>query len=266
MLTIVEKIISYKNVFNLEEAFLIMVDRLKEEIEAFDDAAAYDELLARPYTRYLMQNINAYMSQVKLKDAVILELGCGISEHAHRFVENNLVLLTDITISLIKRNDPRCAKAAADAQVIPLKDNSCDFIIYLGILHHLPDQYASLAESGRVLKPGGRIFIQEPHRMSLNFFYYYGRRLFMKLIGQENVKKLIGCYSPDEWQLDVKAMKRAFGDGYELKKWTILSFRLPPFKLFKDWKLDVTLSKIFDRLPIFNKLGTTVFYEVIKRK
>lgn len=243
-----------------------MTERLKNEIEAFDDAAAYDELMARPYTRYLKKNIDDYMSGVKLDNSVILELGCGISEHAHRFKDNNLVLLTDITISLIKRNDPACALAAADAQIIPLKDNSCDFIIYLGILHHLPDQYASLSESARVLKPGGRIFIQEPHRMSLNFFYYYGRRLVMKLIGQENVKKLIGCYSPDEWQLDVPAMNRAFRDGYDLKKWTILSFRLPPFRFFKDWNLDVTLSKVFDKLPILKHLGTTVFYEVIKRK
>jgi ubiquinone/menaquinone biosynthesis C-methylase UbiE len=232
---------------------LVMADRLKEEIEAFDDAAAYDELMARPYTRYLKQSIDAYMSSVKLKGAVILELGCGISEHAYRFKDDNLVVLTDVTISLLKRNDPDCGRAAADAQVLPFKAESCDFIIYLGILHHLTDQYASLAEAARVLKPGGRIFIQEPHRMSINFFYYYGR-------------KMIGCYSPDEWQLDVPALKKAFNKSYDVKKWTILSFRLPPFRFFKNWSLDVTLSKIFDRLPIFKQLGTTIFYEVVKRK
>jgi ubiquinone/menaquinone biosynthesis C-methylase UbiE len=243
-----------------------MTDKLKEEIKAFDDSAAYDELMARPYTRYLKKNIDDYLSQVKFNDAVILELGCGVSEHAFRFKNDNLVLLTDITLSLLQRNDPECARSVIDAQVLPLKANTCDFIIYLGILHHLPDQYASLAESARVLRPGGKVYIQEPHRMSLNFFYYYGRRLFMKLIGPENVKKLIGCYSPDEWQLDVPALKRAFGNGYDVKKWTILSFRLPPFRTFKNWNLDVTLSKIFDRLPIFKHLGTTVFYEVVKRK
>ena len=87
----------------------------------------------------------------------------------------------------------------------------------------------------------------------------------MKIIGQENVKKLIGCYSPDEWQLDVKALKEVYKEGYNLKRWTILSFRLPPFRLFKDSNLDVVLSKFFDCLPIFKHLGTTIFYEIVKQ-
>lgn len=242
-----------------------MKSRIAEEVESFDDSAAYDELMARPYTRYLKKNIDDYLSRVQLQGAVILELGCGVSEYAHLFKGDNFVVLTDITLSLLKRNDPECGRSVADAQVLPLKDRSCDLVIFLGILHHLSDQYASLSEAGRILKSGGRIFIQEPHRMSLNFFYHYGRRLFMKLLGVEKVKTMIGCFSPDEWQLDVKALRRAFGDRYKTRKWTILSFRLPPFRLFKDWRLDVTLSKIFDRLPIFRNIGTTIFYEVVKR-
>jgi ubiquinone/menaquinone biosynthesis C-methylase UbiE len=244
-----------------------MKDRIKEEIDAFDDGAAYDELMARPYTRELKKHIEKYLAGVKLKNSVILELGCGVSEHADMFKNDNYIVLTDITISLLKRNDPVCGRMACDAQVLPFKANSFDFIIYLGILHHLPDQYASLAESARVLKPGGKIFIQEPHRMSVNYFYYYGRRIFMKIIGQQRVKKLIGCYSPDEWQLDIRAMKKAFNKkDYDLKRWTILSFRLPPFRFFKNSGLDVTLSRIFDRLPIFKDIGTTIFYEVVKKE
>jgi len=245
--------------------FYLMKNRIAEEIRSFDDSAAYDELMARPYTRYLKKNIHDYLSRVNLSRAVVLELGCGVSEYAHLFKRDNFVVLTDITLSLLKRNDPECGRSIADAQVLPFKEESCDLVIFLGILHHLPDQFAALAEAGRILKPGGRIFIQEPHRMSLNIFYHYGRRLFMKLLGIERVKSMIGCFSPDEWQLDIKALRRAFRDRYRMRKWTILSFRLPPFRLFKNWELDVSLSGFFDRLPIFRNVGTTIFYEVVKR-
>ena len=76
---------------------------------------------------------------------------------------------------------------------------------------------------------------------------------------------MIGCYSPDEWQLDIKALKKAFKKGCDLKKWTILTFRLPPFRFFKNSDLDVKLSSVFDKLPVFRQFGTTVFYEVIKK-
>lgn len=243
-----------------------MKTRTQEEIKVFDETAAYDELMARPYTRYLKKNIDNYLSAVKIKNGIILELGCGVSEHTHLFKKDNLLVLSDITYSLLKRNDPDCGRVVADAHVLPFKSGICDLVIFLGMLHHLTDQYASLVEAGRVLKTEGKIFIQEPHRMSLNFFYYYGRRLFMKLFGVENVKKMIGCFSPDEWQLDIKALKKAFKNDYKLKRWTILAFRLPPFRIFKNWKIDVTLSKLLDRLPILRHFGTTIFYEVTKEE
>ena len=236
--------------------------RLQTEIEAFDDTEAYLELMARPYTRRLKAEVDRYMSAIKLDKAVILELGCGISEHAHRFNKNNVMVVTDITKSLVEKNDPASQRAIVDAQILPFKDRSADFIIYVGILHHLPSQVLSLEESARVLRPGGRIFICEPHRKSINYVYYNLRLMTMKILGVRFVKKLIGCFSPDESQLDVAAIERIFNKDFEKKKWSILSFRLPPLRLFKDSKLDVTFSNIFDRLPIFSSIGTTVFYDI----
>ena len=117
-----------------------MDNRIKQEIESFDDTAAYEELMARPYTRFLKENIDSYISSINLKDAVVLELGCGISEHAHRYKDDNLMILTDITASLLKLNDPGCARAVADAQILPFKSNSCDFAIFLGGLKDGSDQ------------------------------------------------------------------------------------------------------------------------------
>jgi len=240
--------------------------RLQTEIEAFDDTEAYLELMARPYTRRLKAEVDKYMASLDLKDAVILELGCGISEHAHRFNKNNMMIVTDITKSLVEKNEPPSTRAIVDAQVFPFKDRTIDFIIFVGILHHLPDQVKSLSEAARVCSPNGRIFICEPHQMSINLIYYNLRLLVMKIMGAGFVKKLIGCFTPDEVQLDVRAVERIFVGDFVKQKWTILSFRLPPLRLFRNSKLDVTLSNIFDRLPFFNRIGTTVFYDIKRFK
>ncbi len=237
-------------------------DRLQTEIEAFDDTQAYLELMARPYTRRLKAEVDKYMASIDLKNATILELGCGISEHAHRFNRQNTMIVTDITKSLVEKNDPPSVRAICDAQVLPFKDRSVDFIIFVGILHHLPSQELSLQEAARVCRTDGRIFICEPHRRSINYVYYNLRLLVMRILGVEFVKKLIGCFSPDETQLDVKAVERIFDGDFSRAKWTILSFRLPPLRLFKDSKLDVVFSNIFDRMPIFKRIGTTVLYDI----
>jgi ubiquinone/menaquinone biosynthesis C-methylase UbiE len=247
--------------------FQIMADdRLKTEIEAFDDTEAYLELMARPYTRRLKAEVDKYMASVKFQGATILELGCGISEHAHRFNKGNVMIVTDITKSLVEKNEPPSIRALVDAQVLPFKDKSVDFIIYVGILHHLPSQVLSLREAARVSKPNGRIFICEPHRRSINYVYYNLRLLVMKILGVNFVKKLIGCFSPDESQLDVKSVEQIFDGDFAKKKWTILSFRLPPLRLFKNSKLDVIFSNFFDRLPLFKSIGTTVFYDIKRLK
>jgi hypothetical protein len=83
----------------------------------------------------------------------------------------------------------------------------------------------------------------------------------MKLLGVGFVRTLIGCFSPDEAQLDVKAVKRVFKEGFRVKAWTILVFRLPPFRLFRHATLDVKMSHFLDRIPILNRLGTTILME-----
>jgi len=242
-------------------------DRLKNEIEAFDDFGAFEELMARPYTRRIKKEVDEYMSSIELRGATILELGCGISEHAHRFNQNNTMILTDINWNLLQKNPPPSILVLCDAQNLEqFDDGSIDFLIYVGILHHLQDQRLALREAARVLKPGGRIFICEPNKKSLNFVYYHLRRMSMRLIGKQVLKKMIGCFTPDEEQLDIATINEVFDAHYEVNSWTILSFRLPPFRIFKNSKIDVLISNILDRLPPFRSIGTTILYEIKSRR
>ncbi|HST66870.1 MAG TPA: class I SAM-dependent methyltransferase [Mycobacteriales bacterium] len=53
----------------------------------------------------------------------------------------------------------------ADAETIPLPDDSVDLVVGHAVLHHIPDVERALREVLRVLKPGGRfVFAGEPTR------------------------------------------------------------------------------------------------------
>ena len=244
-----------------------MDKRLQKEIEAFKDVESYAELMARPYTRALKEETHRRMTEFDFDRMWILEVGAGITEFEDLYKNSALICLSDINFKLLSENrDKAGVRIVCDGQYLPFKDGTFDYVIFIGVLHHFPDQEKGLAEASRIMKVGGRSFMVEPHRLSINYFYYLGRRLFLFLFGEKFVKKLIGCFTPDEVQLDVRAVKRIFRPTSEIKINTMLSFRLPPFRLFKKATLDVRLSQFFDRVFPFNKIGTTIFVNVIKKQ
>lgn len=52
---------------------------------------------------------------------------------------------------------------AADAQRLPLPDDSLANIVVIDLLHHLADPHRFFEEASRVLRPGGRILAVEPY-------------------------------------------------------------------------------------------------------
>lgn len=237
--------------------------RKQEEIQSFDDTTLYQELMDRPYTQALKGEVHRRLRSYDWRSARILEIGAGVSEFLEDFPPDNCVVLTDLTHSLLSQNDPRGHPVVCDAEALPFREGGFDFIYLIGVLHHLPDQARALQETRRVLKGrGGKVLICEPHRRSLNFLYHNARLVIQRLLGVDRVKKMIGCFSPQESQVDVRAVYAAFVGGYQIRRKTFLSVRLPPFRLFSRCALDARLSRILDPLPLFRSVGTTILLEV----
>ena len=57
---------------------------------------------------------------------------------------------------------PQVGFIRADAQRLPLRDNTVDAVTSLAVLQLIPDPAAALAEMARVLRPGGRLAIMVP--------------------------------------------------------------------------------------------------------
>ena len=120
-------------------------------------------------SRYNHQ-FKAYLSDLKGK--TILDYGCGRGQASLEYLGQGAnVYGIDISPPYIDE----CNKLAQsvvnsegsfefqvmDAHKLEFPDNTFDIVAGNGILHHL-DAYTALMEIYRVLKPGGRVILQEP--------------------------------------------------------------------------------------------------------
>lgn len=152
--------------------------RVAREKEAHDG----DDVLARAYalkdrfshiwsvTDRVRKDENAILAQADGKR--VLDYGCGRGEYSLEL----LSLGADVEgIDISKAYVDLCFQACRDhgiderrfnfqvmdAHKLDFPDDSFDFVVGNGILHHL-DYPTALSEIRRVLKPGGRAIFQEP--------------------------------------------------------------------------------------------------------
>lgn len=94
-----------------------------------------------------------------------LDIGCGTGEFAPLFARHDYTGV-DISPRYIEYAAARYRKGkfkVMDATKLDFPDNSFDYVLIMGVLHHLGDDDVNtvLAEAKRVAKPGGSIPIME---------------------------------------------------------------------------------------------------------
>lgn len=102
---------------------------------------------------------------------VALDIGCGPGSITASLAEavglDGLALGVDISEPMLARavRGPAGLQTMflrADAQRLPLRNNTVDAITSIAVLQLIPDPTAALAEMARVLKPGGRLAVMVP--------------------------------------------------------------------------------------------------------
>ncbi|MBW4716547.1 class I SAM-dependent methyltransferase [Saccharothrix obliqua] len=115
----------------------------------------------------------AYLHLVRhCADAVVLEAGCGegygaalIARHATRVIALDY---DEQTAAHAARAHPGPAVVRGNLASLPVRTASIDVVANLQVIEHLWDQAGFLAECARVLRPGGRLLVTTPNRITFS--------------------------------------------------------------------------------------------------
>jgi SAM-dependent methyltransferase len=107
---------------------------------------------------------------------IALDVGCGPGSVTPSLAQaagpDGLALGVDISEPMLTRAvrakaGPQVGFLRADAQRLPLRDQTVDAVVSIAALQLIPDPTAALSEIARVLRPGGRLAVMVPIVRSL---------------------------------------------------------------------------------------------------
>jgi len=135
------------------ERFCFLSAKEAEELRA----DKFDRVSAHAYPQDLQQYLN------ENPDIIALDCGAGLRKHQFPQVINLEPIAYPST------------HVQSMAEKLPFRDNSFDLVFCLSVLEHLRDPFAAAREMLRVLKPGGRIFLEVPFLIQVHGYpnHYY---------------------------------------------------------------------------------------------
>lgn len=94
----------------------------------------------------------------------LLDIGGGTGRVSSALLDDvDEVVIVDVSMGMLRQTDRSTLKpVCSHSESLPFPGGFFDLVIMVDALHHVIDQPASTREMLRVLKPGGRIIIEEP--------------------------------------------------------------------------------------------------------
>lgn len=123
----------------------------------------------------------------------LLDAGCGMGRFTHvvarwgadRAVGTDISRAVEAAAGNLEAF-PSVALVQADLRALPFPPQSFDIVFSIGVLHHTPDTFRSLAQIAKLVKPGGTLAI-----------WVYSKRLRWTLFGSEVLRPLTSRMPPD---------------------------------------------------------------------
>jgi len=177
--------------------------KLKFYNEYLYTAHIYDEGESQFHKDLTTQVVKHYIDPLEIpKDAKILDLGCGpgffideMKERGYTDVVGVTLSPGDIEICKNKGHEVKEYDLSFLPQADGYYDESVDFIFLRHALEHSPYPIFSLMEYNRILKQGGKIYIEVPapdcqrqHEFNLNHYSIFGSAQLAALLMRAGFK------------------------------------------------------------------------------
>lgn len=180
--------------------------------------------------QHLLKNRFSWMNRFVSDNELGVELGAGIGASRDFITAKNLILTDFLDSDWLD-------KKHVDALNTRFPSQSFDFIVASNMIHHLAFPKIFLDECERILKPGGRLIIQEVHTSIL-------MRLILRLMRHEGYDETVDvfdkskpCNQPsDPWSANCSIPKKLFNSHKEFERqfpvWRIIHDRQVEFLQF----------------------------------
>lgn len=170
----------------------------------------------------------------KLKGKNVLEVGCGMGSITGLMAKEGIistsldltekaVLNTRRRLEFLKEEHPetrslkKCKVIQGDAENLPFADDTFDFVVSWGVIHHSPETRKAVSEIYRVLKKGCATSGMVYNKNSIIYYVHYmvARGIMMGKLLKYSPRELADRYS-DGFQLGTGCPK---AEHFTIKEW-----------------------------------------------
>ena len=254
---------------------------LDRNIETDEDFKAYfekiDKEISRKHGLYAPKwtTGEAYSNIVDfrlMKGKRVLEIGCGLGFNTQQFSSHGADIVSidqtfTAAISTMKRltiYNLKGSVVVANAEELPFKDESFDFVWSWGVIHHTPRTDVAVEEIDRVLDQNGKTKVMVYHRASL---YHWYNIMFINGILKGKLLKM----SPQDlrnWFSDNHCPLAQYFSRKTLRKY-FSKFNNVRFNAYESREMFLahfTWLSLFKKFKPVEKLVDLVIPDVLKRK